>query len=74
MVVIVLAFIFMRGDQLVQLAEAIQTGSPLFIILAILAQLGKYFAQGSASVPASTPLVRRSPSRQGFPWCSARFS
>lgn len=45
-VVIVLAFIFMRGDQLVQLAEAIQTGSPLFIILAILAQLGKYFAQG----------------------------
>ncbi len=45
-VVIVLAFIFMRGDQLVQLAEAIQTGSPLFIILAVLAQLGKYFAQG----------------------------
>ena len=45
-VVIVLAFIFMRGDQLVQLAEAIRTGSPLFIILAVLAQLGKYFAQG----------------------------
>lgn len=45
-VVIVLAVIFMRGDQLEKLIETVQKGSPLFLILAILLQLGKYFSQG----------------------------
>ena len=48
--VIVLAVIFFRGDQLVELWETIQRGTTLFIVLAILTQLGKYFAQGGAYI------------------------
>lgn len=47
-VVIVLAFIFLRGDQLVELADTVQRGMPIFLILAVVAQLGKYVAQGFA--------------------------
>ena len=35
-VVIVLAVIFLRGDQLVELGETIQKGTPLFLVLAVL--------------------------------------
>lgn len=45
-VVIVLAMIFMRGEQLHEFLDAIKNGSPLFLILAVVAQLGKYIAQG----------------------------
>ncbi len=45
-VIIVLAVIFMRGDQLESLIETVKKGSPLFLILAVVFQLGKYFSQG----------------------------
>lgn len=44
--IIVLAFVIMRGDQLKELYDAIQKGSPIFIVLAVAAQLGKYASQG----------------------------
>ncbi len=49
-IVIVLAVIFLRGDQLVELGETIQKGTPLFLVLAVLLQLGKYMAQGGAYI------------------------
>ncbi len=49
-IVIVLAVIFMRGDQLEKLIETIQQGAPLFLVLAVISQLGKYASQGGAFV------------------------
>lgn len=45
-VIIVLAFVFMRGEQLQEFLDAIKKGSPLFLVLAVVAQLGKYLSQG----------------------------
>lgn len=45
-VIIVLAFVFMRGDQLREFVDAVKKGSPIFLILAVCAQLGKYISQG----------------------------
>lgn len=47
-VVIVLVVIFMRGDQLEELIDTIKKGTPIFLILAVCAQLCKYFSQGAA--------------------------
>lgn len=47
-VVVVLAVIFMRGEQLVQLADTVRRGLVAFTALAVVAQLGKYAAQGLA--------------------------
>lgn len=49
-VIIVLAVVFMRGDQLEKLIKTVQEGSPLFLIAAVLFQLGKYFTQGGQFV------------------------
>lgn len=49
-IIIVLAFIFMRGDQLRDLIRTVQEGTPLFMVLAIVLQLGKYFLQGAQYV------------------------
>lgn len=46
-VVIVLAVIFMRGDQLKDLVKTVQGGVPAFLLLAVACQLGKYFTQGA---------------------------
>ncbi len=48
--VIVLAVIFLRGDQLVELADTVRKGAPVFLALAVVSQLGKYFAQGWAYI------------------------
>lgn len=45
-IVIVLAVVFMRGDQLKEFLEAVRKGSPYLLLLAVAAQLGKYTAQG----------------------------
>lgn len=45
-VVIVLAVVFLRGEQLHEFLDAVKGGSPLFLILAVVAQFGKYIAQG----------------------------
>lgn len=47
-IVIVLAFILLRGDQLVELGETIQKGAIVPLIAAVLTQLCKYFAQSFA--------------------------
>ena len=47
-VVVVLAFILLRGDQLVELVETMQRGSAIPLVLAVLTQLGKYYAQSWA--------------------------
>ena len=47
-IVIVLAVIIMRGDQLVELAETMRQGSTIPLIFAIATQLGKYFLQSLA--------------------------
>lgn len=44
-VVIVLAFILLRGDQLVELVETMKRGAVIPLVVAILTQLGKYYAQ-----------------------------
>lgn len=46
--IIVLAVVFLRGDQLAELAETMQQGSTLPLVGAILTQLGKYIAQSFA--------------------------
>ena len=47
-IVIVLAMIVLRGDQLVELAETIKRGSVIPLIIAVGTQLGKYFSQSYA--------------------------
>lgn len=37
---------FMRGDQLEHLIDTIKRGTPIFLVLAVVFQLGKYFTQG----------------------------
>ena len=44
-IVIVLAFVLLRGDQLVELVETMKRGAVIPLIVAILTQLGKYYAQ-----------------------------
>lgn len=47
-IVVVLAFVILRGDQLVELAETVQRGSLIPLLVAVVTQLGKYFAQSWA--------------------------
>lgn len=47
-VIIVLAVVLMRGDQLVELVETMKRGSALPLVLAVLTQLGKYLSQSFA--------------------------
>lgn len=49
-IVIVLAFVLLRGDQLVELANTMKEGTPVPLVAAIITQLGKYFAQSFAYV------------------------
>lgn len=45
-VIVVLAVIFMRGDQLQHLIDTIEKGTPFFLVLAVVFQMAKYFSQG----------------------------
>lgn len=47
-VVVVLAAIFMRGDQLEHLIQTIERGTPYFLFLAVACQLMKYFCQAAS--------------------------
>ncbi|MEE0844637.1 MAG: lysylphosphatidylglycerol synthase transmembrane domain-containing protein [Eggerthellaceae bacterium] len=47
-IIIVCAVVFMRGDQLVELAETMKQGSTLPLVAAICTQLGKYLSQSFA--------------------------
>lgn len=48
--VVVLAVIFLRGDQLEDLVKTIEKGTPYFLILAIAFQMGKYLCQGAGFI------------------------
>ena len=48
MIVVVLATVIMRGDQLVELADTMRQGATIPLLLAVLTQLGKYFLQSIA--------------------------
>lgn len=48
--VIVLAVIFMRGDQLENLIKTIEKGTPFFLFLAVALQMGKYLSQGASFI------------------------
>ena len=43
-IIIVLAMFVLRGDQLVELAETVQRGSAIPLLIAVCTQLGKYFS------------------------------
>lgn len=47
-IVIVLAVVFFRGEQLVELVETMKQGAVIPLIAAVCTQLGKYFAQSFA--------------------------
>ena len=47
-IVIVLAGVLLRGDQLVELADTIRKGSVIPLVAALLTQQGKYLAQNIA--------------------------
>lgn len=47
-IIIVLAFVFLRGDQLTELAETMAKGAMIPLAIAILIQLCKYFSQSFA--------------------------
>lgn len=47
-IIIVLAVVFLRGDQLVELVETMKQGSAVPLAAAVLTQLGKYLAQSFA--------------------------
>ena len=47
-IVIVLAVVLLRGDQLVELVETMKQGAAIPLIAALCTQLGKYFAQSFA--------------------------
>lgn len=44
-IVLVLAVVFLRGDQLQHLVDTIERGTPYFLIIAVLFQIGKYLCQ-----------------------------
>ena len=47
-IIIVLAVVLLRGDQLNELIQTMKGGSPIPLILAVITQLAKYFAQSFA--------------------------
>ncbi|MEF2846479.1 MAG: lysylphosphatidylglycerol synthase domain-containing protein, partial [Eggerthellaceae bacterium] len=47
-IIIVLAFVFLRGDQINELAQTMAQGAMIPLVIAILTQLCKYFSQSFA--------------------------
>ena len=72
-VVIVLAVIFWRGDQLEELVTTIERGAPLFLIGAVVFQLGKYFAQGASFIWCFKSVGSRLSLKEGIKLVFATF-
>lgn len=47
-IIIVLAFVFLRGDQLAELADTMAQGALIPLVIAVGTQLCKYFSQSFA--------------------------
>lgn len=72
-IVIVLAFVLLRGDQLVELVETMQKGSMLPLIAAVATQLGKYFAQSFAYSFSFAAVGERMRARETLPLVFGTF-
>lgn len=71
--VIVLAVVFLRGDQLENLVKTIEEGTPLFLVLAVCLQLCKYAAQGEAFVRCFRAIEAKIKFSEGFKLIFATF-
>ncbi|WP_418763009.1 lysylphosphatidylglycerol synthase transmembrane domain-containing protein [Enteroscipio rubneri] len=72
-IVIVLAVVLLRGDQLVELADTIRKGSVIPLVAALLTQLGKYFAQSFAYSYAFEAVDERMSPRETLPLVCGTF-
>ncbi len=72
-IVIVLAMILLRGDQLVELADTIKQGAVVPLIAAVCTQLGKYFAQSFAYSYAFEAVGERMDARSTLPLVFGTF-
>src|SRR5699024_5474557 len=72
-IVIVLAVVLLRGDQLVELADTIRKGSVIPLVAALLTQLGKYFAQSFAYSYAFEAVDERMSPRETLPLVFGTF-
>ena len=72
-IVIVLAVVLLRGDQLVELADTIRKGSVIPLVAALLTQLGKYFAQSFAYSYAFEAVDERMGPRETLPLVFGTF-
>ncbi len=72
-IVIVLAMILLRGDQLVELIETIKKGAVIPLIAAVCTQLGKYFAQSFAYSYAFEAVGERMDARSTLPLVFGTF-
>lgn len=72
-IVIVLAVVLLRGDQLVELVETIKKGAAIPLIAALCTQLGKYFAQSFAYSYAFEAVDERMDPRSTLPLVFGTF-
>ena len=72
-IVIVLAVVLLRGDQLVELVETIKKGSAIPLVAALCTQLGKYFAQSFAYSFAFEAVGERMDPRSTLPLVFGTF-
>ena len=72
-IVIVLAVVFFRGEQLVELLETMQKGTVLPLALAVITQMGKYFSQSFAYSFSFAAVGERMPARNTLPLVFGTF-
>jgi uncharacterized protein (TIRG00374 family) len=72
-IVIALAVVLLRGDQFFELIETMQTGSLLPLVLAVISQLGKYFAQSFAYAEAFKTVEVKRRARDTLPLVFGTF-
>lgn len=72
-IVIVLAFAFLRGDDLAELVETVSKGAVIPLIIAVLTQLCKYFAQSFAYSFAFSAVKEHMPARSTLPLVFGTF-
>lgn len=72
-IVIVLAVVLLRGDQLVELVETMKKGAAIPLIAALCTQLGKYFAQSFAYSFAFEAVGERMDPRSTLPLVFGTF-
>ena len=72
-IVIVLAFVLLRGDQLVELVETMKKGAIVPLIAAILTQLCKYFAQSFAYSYSFSAVEEKMDPRETLPLVFGTF-